>query len=61
MEDLKECPFCKSEAELVRTKDNSGYWFVQCKGWNCGCRLFARPTKEAATKFWNAASQQKGE
>jgi len=53
MEDLSKCPFCFSEAALTRTKDNSGYWFVQCKGHFCGCRIFARPTREESAEAWN--------
>src|SRR5213592_3719603 len=51
--EIKGCPFCNAAAELVRTKDGSGYWFAQCKGWNCGARIFARPTFEEAGEFWN--------
>ena len=50
---MSPCPFCGEPASLTRTKDGSNYWFPQCKGYKCGCRLFAMPTREQAAALWN--------
>ena len=48
-EELKRCPFCGGEAELMN--DDGLYW-VRCKG-NCCCYTLQLPRVETVIRRWN--------
>ena len=45
------CPFCGGEAQMLRTKDMSGWWYGECT--KCYARQIASETEEEATAAWN--------
>lgn len=52
MEELKRCPFCGGEAELIKRKSNfpyiHGVWCIGCK-----CRTSFEKSEEIAIEKWN--------
>lgn len=55
-EQLKTCPFCGSEAEIVR--NGSGGYFVRCTNKQCAAktRLY-HENETGARMFWNKRSR----
>ena len=54
MDDLKKCPFCRGEAELLNGYYDNGIWGVYCT--KCGRYApssFDVDTKESAIEAWN--------
>lgn len=52
MSELKRCPFCGGEAELIKRKSNfpyiHGVWCIGCK-----CRTSFEKSEEIAIEKWN--------
>lgn len=73
MEEIKECPFCGSDAEVIIEGNTMGIGaFVQCKGCKNKGMLFSEfdwvghagtfnkeRSKEKAIEFWNRRSEKK--
>ena len=51
MEDLKPCPFCGGEAEIVQPGTRRHSCIVDCL--NCGCRLESSDEGELSGMAWN--------
>lgn len=49
---LKPCPFCGEQAELIETLNG---WAVVCD--NCGAGQYAYDTKEEAADAWNRRAE----
>ena len=56
--ELKNCPFCGGDAQVIKTKDLSGWWYGECKSSPCFARQLASPTKEQAVEMWNKREAQ---
>ena len=61
MAELKPCPFCGGEANLMHDHAGSGYSYVMCG--NCGLksvsfiRSFDRASDLDAIKYWNGRAE----
>ncbi len=53
MADLKKCPFCGGEAELVEQKhrEYASTYYVSCK--MCNCKSIERMNVDAILEAWN--------
>ena len=60
MSELKSCPFCGGDAQLIMTRKSlpdfegtdGGDWIVVCKRCNTAFAFFGR-SREAVTASWN--------
>lgn len=50
-EELKPCPFCGYQPELISVYDNGRNVYVWC--WHCGCQSSTEATDERAIAVWN--------
>lgn len=58
-EELKPCPFCGGEAELLETKDFKGQTFsacIMCR--ECECITCHFASKSTAIEAWNRRSEE---
>ena len=61
MTELKNCPFCGSEANFIDV-DRDDYIYIMCKdGENCMANMGPHYTKEAAIKAWNTRAERMDE
>lgn len=55
LEQLKPCPFCGSEAEIVQRQVHLSppilWYYVECP--QCKTQTYVKPTKKDAIDFWN--------
>lgn len=51
MDDLKPCPFCGGEADMVQPGTYKYSCIVECQ--NCGCRLESSDEGEHSGRAWN--------
>lgn len=49
--ELKSCPFCGGEADILQHKDGVDDWIVYCK--KCGCQTDFMFTEYEAVYAWN--------
>lgn len=61
MEELKSCPFCGSDAKLV--KDDQGGIYAECTSEHCGCSLdYASRDNETTRAYiieqWNTRAER---
>ncbi len=56
-ENLKPCPFCGGEAELVTNINFDAVW-AECKSDGCGCEIVGKRTKMDAIDNWNTRTQE---
>ena len=50
--EIKPCPWCGSEAQVVRTKDLSGYWHGECTKCYARQLAYSKDQSEAVDR-WN--------
>ena len=56
--ELKPCPFCGCQAELVEHSEGLVFYLVRCKNENCfaGCVDVMHLSKETLVEAWNRRS-----
>lgn len=54
-DELKPCPFCGGEAELLIVPNREAEWVVKCL--NKCCNQFPRASKEEAINAWNRRAE----
>ena len=58
MAELKKCPFCGGDAEVVQHNTYKRDWTPRCKQTSCCGRLQKKfAYKELAIKFWNRRTE----
>jgi Lar family restriction alleviation protein len=61
-EELKPCPFCGGEAELVEHEPNSMTYYVRCLRCDCATRLISNRgdsgAKELCSEAWNTRAYE---
>ena len=56
-DNLKPCPFCGGEAELVTNMQFDAVW-CECQNDDCGAELIGQRTKIDAINNWNRRTQE---
>lgn len=55
MAELKPCPFCGGEAEII--SGFGGKYTVQCEKGGCMANIMWCPDKDSAIKAWNRRAE----